>query len=568
MREDRNPQDSGSQDELPHRLLTRRDVVRGGATAAGAVGVGWLLAACGGGGGEDEAATGTEAASAAGGKEVDSMNWALNGDAASMDYPFAYDFNTNVIVANVTESLLRMNAEGKLQPHLAEEWELKNPTTIVLKIRSGVPFHDGSTMTPEDVAYSLNRHRLKDINGNGPSYLGTFHERVKDVRATGSDTVTVTLVRPDAHFPYALATMAGAVASKAFIEANGKKVGTPSVGAMGTGPYKFKSWTKGQEIVVDLFDGYWDTTRALKLKQLVAKILLEETTIVQALQTGEVDAVFGNDISGKGTKATEAFDNVTIHKGPSYGIHYLAMNTEKPPFDDRRVRQALSMAIDKAGLLKSTYGGYGEAGIKSPATPAMWTFEKETFKAAYDALPSFDVDLDRAKALIKAAGAEGAKGDILNALPYDAEQAVAIQAAAKEIGLDLAPRKVEYQEKVAEEFSGKTRKYASSAAQWASDIPDPAGNLFVLFDSRNAVTNNTGYKNPKVDELFDKERDSTDPAERAKLLTEAQELIVRDQPDALFYTPDTVMILNNRLGGYQIRPLWYWDSFAADLSGT
>jgi ABC-type transport system substrate-binding protein len=245
------------------------------------------------------------------------------------------------------------------------------------------------------------------------------------------------------------------------------------------------------------------------------------------------------------------------------------MNTQKPPFDDPRVRQAVSLAIDKEGLLESTWGGLGKAGIKSPATPAMWTYEQETFKAAYDDLPSFDHDPDKARALITEAGAEGAKGDILSSLPYDSEQAIAIQAAAEDVGLNLSPRKVEFTEKLSAELSGKpTRTYSSTATQWASDIPDPAGQLFVLFHSKNVVTNNTAYHNPQVDDLLDRQRDSTDQAERARLLTEAQALIVADQPVAIFYSPDTILVMNKRLTGYAIRPLWYWDPYVADLSGA
>jgi peptide/nickel transport system substrate-binding protein len=377
------------------------------------------------------------------------------------------------------------------------------------------------------------------------------------------------MTQPDAIFLNAMGTMAGAVASKAFIEANGKKVGTPEVGIVGTGPYKFTSWTKGQEIVLDRFDDYWNTERARAVKQFVVKIILDEATIVQALTTGEVDGVFGTALSGKSVNALAGVDTVKVYRAPSYQIHYLAINTQLPPFDDPRVRQALSYAIDKAGLLESTWGGVGTLDNKSPATPAMWTYEKDTFQAAYDELPAFDLDLEKAKALIKEAGAEGAKGDILNALPFDAEQAVAIQAAAKEIGLDLTPRKAEITEKIAEEFSGEyPRKYAMSVTQWGSDIPDPAGNLFVLLYSKNTVTNNTGYTNAQVDELLAKQNDTIDPVERAKYLTEAQAQIVADQPVVVFYTPDALMVLNTRLGGYQIRPLTYWDPYAADFSGA
>ena len=153
--------------------------------------------------------------------------------------------------------------------------------------------------------------------------------------------------------------------------------------------------------------------------------------------------------------------------------------------------------------------------------------------------------------------------------PYDAEQAIAIQAAGEEIGLNLTPKKVEFTEKLTAELSGKpTRTYSSTATQWASDIPDPAGQLFVLFHSKNLVTNNTAYKNPQVDDLLDRQRDSTDQAERADLLTQAQAMIVEDQPDAIFYSPDTILVMNKRLTGYDIRPLWYWDPFVADLSGA
>jgi peptide/nickel transport system substrate-binding protein len=564
---DRNSADNGFYEQL----FTRRQVIRRGAVATGALGIAALLAACGGSGGGSSGtgSTGTQASPApvptGGGKEIDSMAWVINGEAVAMDYALAYDFNTNCAVTNITEPLLRFDPSGKLLPNLATEWEQVDPLTLKLTLRDGVKFHDGSPMTAEDVAYSLNRHRNPDVG----SYLATFHARVKDVVASGPLEVTVTMTKPDAVFLNAMGTMAGAVASKAFIEANGKKVGTPEVGIVGTGPYKYVSWTKGQEIILDRFDDYWNTDRARAVKRFVVKIILDEATIVQALTTGEVDGVFGTALSGKSVNALAATDSVAVFRAPSYQFHYLAINTQRKPFDDPRVRQALSYAIDKAGLLQSTWGGVGTLDNKSPAVPAMWTYEKDTFKAAYDALPVFDLDLDKAKQLIKDAGAEGAKGDILNALPFDAEQAVAIQAAAKEIGLDLTPRKAEITEKIAEEFSGKTtHQYAMTVTQWGSDIPDPAGNLFVLLHSKNLVTNNTGYSNPQVDALLDQQNDSVDPVVRAKALTDAQALIVADQPVVVFYTPDALMVLNKRLAGYQIRPLTYWDPFAADFSGN
>ena len=138
----------------------------------------------------------------------------------------------------------------------------------------------------------------------------------------------------------------------------------------------------------------------------------------------------------------------------------------------------------------------------------MWTYEKDTFQQAYDALPSYDLDIETAKALVEEAGATGGKGNILVALPFEPEQAVAIQAAAKEIGLDLTVEKLEYGDKVGQEFLGKDfREYSLSTTQWGSDIPDPAGNLLIPFYSKNVVTNNSAYHNPEVDKLLEQQRE-------------------------------------------------------------
>jgi peptide/nickel transport system substrate-binding protein len=571
--------EDNERESLESRRITRRELLVVGGGAVGAISLAALLAACGG---EDEAAApaeepaGTEAAPpatpaatetvpAGGGGDVDTMAWVINSEAVSMDYALAYDFNTNCATTNICEPLLRFSPEGELEPNLAESWEQPDPTTFVITLRSGVKFHDGTDMTAEDVAFSLNRHRDPELG----SYLATFHERVEDVSATGDLEVTVKLSAPDSVFHWALATNAAAITSQAWVEANAANIGTPEAGMMGTGPYMFTSWTKGQEIVLDRFDDYWNTERANAVKQFVVKIILDEATIVQALTTGEVDGVFGTALSGKSVQALSGVDSVSVYRAPSYQVHYLTINTQKAPFDDPRVRQAISMAIDKNGLLQSTWGGIGQAPIKSPATPAMWTYEQDAFQTAWDALPEYSLDLEGAKALIDEAGAAGASASMLVALPFDEEQAVAIQAAASQIGLDLSPEKLELTDKIAREFSGtEDRDYDMSVTQWGSDIPDPAGNLLVNFLSTNLVTNNSAYKNPDVDAALNAWRETVDPAEQAQHLIDAQALIVPDQPWVVFYSPDAVMVLNNRLGGYQIRPLTYWDPYAADFSGV
>ena len=116
--------------------------------------------------------------------------------------------------------------------------------------------------------------------------------------------------------------------------------------------------------MLDRFDDYWNTDRPLAVGQFVVKIILDEATIVQALTTGEVDGVFGTALSGKSVQALQGVDTVSVYRAPSYQVHYLTINTGKPPWDDPRVRQAISMAIDKNGIA-AVHLGRDRAGRRS-----------------------------------------------------------------------------------------------------------------------------------------------------------------------------------------------------------
>jgi peptide/nickel transport system substrate-binding protein len=542
---------------IAFEVTTRRDLLRRLGAAGALLTTPALIAACSGTTGPSS----TSASTPGGGIDIDVLNWAVSDDPVSMDYAYTYDYNTLAIEPNICESLLRFSTSGQLIPGLAEKWEQKGALEYVYQIRSGVKFHDGSTLTAEDVAYSLNRHLDPKVG----SYLATYYANVANIRVTGPLEVTVKLSAPDALWRYAVATTAGAVASKAFIEAHGKKFGTPTVGTIGTGPFKFVSWTLGQNVTAERFDGYWDHARVPKVSKLVVNTVKDPATTISAFGSGEIDGSF--DLAGRDVKVTEAMSNINVTKAGSLDVQMLVFNTQMPPFDDVRVRQALSYAIDKAGMLKAAYANEGEL-MYSPDTPLMWTFAKDKFSAAYAALPKFEQDIAKAKQLMTEAGAVGKSVRVLTNSQFQ-DQAVAVQAAGKEIGLDIQIDQVPNSNLLAEEFSGKaTRSYELACAEWASDVTDPAGTLFVCFYSKNLVTNTSLYSNAKVDSLLEQQNAEADGDKRADLLIQAQSMIVEDQPWVIFYSPNTTMVLNSRAGGYALTPLWIWSSWAADISGT
>jgi len=558
------------------RITRRAFIVRMGALGVSLSAVGAFLAACGSqatsapttaptspGG---ATAVPTAAPSAGVGKEVDLVTFALTADVQGIDYIVAYDLNTNPVVNQIVEPLMRTDAQGQLQSNLAESFtESDDGLTYVYKLRSGVKFHDGSVMTADDVVASMRRHMDPEVG----SYLASFYERVDSVEASGDLEVTVKLKRGDALWKYSAATNAAGVTSKAFLETNGRNVGSPEVGIIGTGPYRYVSWTRGQEVVVERFDDYWDfANRAMKIKRCVYKPLIDEATIVQALGTGEIDATF--NLSGKTFVQCTRFQNLELVTAPAYNVAYLGFNTKRAPWSDKRVRQALSYAIDKAGVLEASYASQGVV-WGSPIVESLWTFERETFRQAYDALPKYertDENLEKARQLVKDAGAIGAEGTVLVGNDYDVPAGVAIQAAAKELGMTINVKRMPQQEKFALEFAGTPdREYDMTVTIWGSDWPDPAGHVQTTFYGPNLIQNATLYDNPEVTRLIDLQSEEVDPKKRAEYLTQIQALVVEDLPWIVLYNNLTLLVQNKRIGGYELRPLYYWGAFLADFYG-
>lgn len=487
------------------------------------------------------------------------MTWALFADPVSMDYAFAYDFNTNPVVLTMVESLLRISPTGGLVPNLAESWKATDPTTYVYQLRQGVKFHDGTTMKATDAAASMQRI----IDPKVASYLASFVSNVKSVKATGTYELTVKLSKPDALWKYVPATTVGAVVPKAFLDKNGKNVGKANVGIVGTGPYTFVSWQQGQQAIVKANPSYWNKARTPKVKQITFKILTSESTVVEGMVGGQIDGAF--NLSGKSLKALGQASSMRVVSGPSYFVHFLGLNVKRPPFDDVRVRQALSYAIDKQGVLDATWGGAGSL-CKSPVTPSMWSFEKAQFKSAYDALPDFAVNLKKAKALIKAAGAEGKSATLLVGTPHENDEGVIIQAAAKSIGLNIKLQSIPYTQLLAK-IADLSHPYDGIVLEWSSDYPDPGGTLFQSFVN-GRTTDYTAYNVPSVGSALQASATETNEAKRAQDFISAQKKIVEDQSWIILFSPTTNMPLSTKLGGYDIRPFWYWDSgWAADLSG-
>ena len=504
-------------------------------------------------------------------KEGGSITVAIEGEPASMDPAFDYDFVSGLAVASVTEGLLKFcENDTKLCPNLAESWSVSaDGKTYTMKIRQGVKFHDGSTMTVDDVVFSLNRIRNPDL----ASYVGWMLGHVSDVAAPDASTVVITLGEPDALLEYALAATSAHVVNKKFVEANGDKYGTPEVGSIGTGPFKFVEWQSGDHQKLARFDDYWDKAAGGPyLDEITIKIIAEPTTRVAGLQTGEIDWII-NNIPSDQYETVKAIADVDLTFTDSYYGEWITFNTQQAPFDNVKARQAMNYAFNKKAVRELFYGADAVATKATLVNPTLWPTlgEAAVWQTAWDALPSYDYDEAMARQLLDESGV---KDQLQNAEIAYYESTPSIKGAAEafidamgKLGVTIKARKVTYQESVALQF-GEHNDYDIIVASWGSDFPDPSGNLRPNFASENGAAggaNVSNYHNEEVDALLAEQNTLTDKNERARLLIEAQKLIAADSPIIVTAYPGWPLAVNKRLGGASAASLWYWNSLFKEI---
>ncbi|MBN8868414.1 MAG: ABC transporter substrate-binding protein [Solirubrobacterales bacterium] len=537
---------------------TRREVLAAGGLAA------LVLAGCGGGDDDGGSSTATgKKGVAGGGKPVDTVNWGIVADPAGLDPIGPNDYQSVQPMYQCYDTILQLNEQNGISPMIAEDWEQADPTTYIYDIREGVTFQDGSPMTVEDVAYSIQRH-VDPANG---SALVDFVSSVRSVTTNGNNQVIVKLKEPDAMWKYIPCLPVGMVVSKKNIEKlkkSGATIGSPDALPLGTGPFKFVSWKRGQTVNMQRYDGYWDKSKALKVENLKFQVVSD----AEALATGMLDGSIQGTFQLNGQQVTPLEGQVQVISSESVNVRMAAFNCAKAPFDDPLVRQAISLAIDKKGLLDSTFAGKGKL-WNSPVMSNQWQFAKPVFQDAYDSLPDYMTqNMDKAKQLIEQTQAQGATGNIIASTTEQVAQATEIQSRAKELGLNLTVDRVSGDELIAQLFpESPPHQWSMACWDWGSDTPDPSSNLFFPFLSTN-LSDFTEYKNAKVDKLLAKQKKMMDGKARANVLAEIQAQVVADQPWSVLYWITQLTVLANGLGGLAPIPTWAYQHWAADLSGT
>jgi len=475
----------------------------------------------------------------------------LESDLRGVEPALGYDFTANPVICNITEGLMALDKESALYPLLAETYENPDAQTFIYNLRAGVKFHDGTEMTVADAIASIARVRAPEI----ASPMAWMFDTVDTIEQTGDMQLTIKLKQPSAQFPFVLATTAGHVMPKALIDSTPD---LPTQEPIGTGPYKFVKWEAGSQVELEKNAEYWQEGKPY-FQKAIFKIVPDGTTRVTGLSTGDLDII--RDIPPDQLSIVKEMEGITFQEVVGFTSNQIFMVNNKPPFDDIKVREAVSLAINYDEIMANLVGDTGVRSVSSTVPSTMPG-------SAESELTAVPFDLEGAKAALAASSMpDGFK----TTLTVDAEssqrtaEAQAIQQMLAEIGIEVEIQEIPQANRITALQTGDYEGMIFH--EWGADFPDANGMLLPLFHSRSFPPQNNGsfYSNPEVDALMDAADADTSEARNATII-EIQKKIAADMPVIWLDHFKWFLPVRAGLTGYSIGPLFYWDSFLRDMT--
>lgn len=542
-----------------------RTLLRAGAATLAGILIAGALAACSpaasnGGGADDPIDWKITDSTAVPSGDIDSFTFASYAEPYSLDYAYAFDYADNSVLANICESLLRLNPDFSLSPGLAESFAHPTPETWVYTIRQGVTFHDGTPLTPADVVASMRRHLDPEVG----SFWFSVYQNVASIEQTGDDQVTVTMTGPDSQFNLGMGGSAGVIESAATLTEEGADYGNSAGGVNCTGPFSFTKWESGESITLTRYDDYWDDDLRAHSGEVKFVFMNDATARINALKSGSVDGSWM--LPMESVSALTASDKGDMLFGLNTAVGSLVVSNLDGPLGDLRVRKALMLAMDRDGILQAAYRGVGEPSDVL-TTESVWQEASDAARTtAFDDVTHYEQNLDEAKKLVADAGAEGAELTYVTA-PISNDFSVISQAtaaAAQSIGLKVTVETVTPNAYTAL-FSDPSAREGVDLfyTSWYLSSPDPLEMYSVL---RTGDFSNYGdWSDPEFDALVNEAVTIDDPAARSELTAKAQQIANEELPWLPLYQAPISLYLGERITGVQPSVAFLYYPWAATI---
>lgn len=476
-----------------------------------------LLVACGSG---TPAPANTQAPGTSSGTDgavKDTLTVGIPWDPPTLD-PHAS--STTPSVNNLTpvyETLVMYDENLEIVPVLAESWKQIDDLNWEFKLRKGVKFHNGEEMKASDVVFSM--VRATGPKGANVSYIMRAIDSA-NTKAVDDYTVVIATHEPFTPLIRYLPYIGAVIVSEKEFTADDEKA---ALNPVGTGPFKFVSWTKNDRCVYERFDDYWGDKPAYK--NLVIRTIVEANSRVIELESGNIDIAYA--IPAKDVPRLESNPNTKIERNDSTLFEYIGMNTEKEPFNNLEFRKAIDLAIDEEAVMEAVYMGNARY-TPTSVTPNMPYFDDSDVKPNYDP--------EEAKAILKKLGIP--EGTTYRFTIYDdqfkIDAATVIQSMLNAVGLNIEIQVLEQATFWTTVESGDSEMFIS--AWGAVGFPEPDNNLFGPFHSKQIPNGNIcRWRNAEFDKVMDESRATPDGPERGELIKEAQKILRAEVP-ALTYS--------------------------------
>jgi peptide/nickel transport system substrate-binding protein len=502
--------------------MRMRHLVRGIAALALALSIG----SCGGSGGSSPASGGSPAS----GREIDSLTVVvpLQGDA--LDTTKASIGSLGVLLLGL-EPLVRYDAGSKqLVPNLAKSFE-QDRRTYRFELRPGVKFWDGSPLSADDVVFSFDLHRGKGTE----SFIAQQWSDVTSVRATGSRTITIRLASPNPQFAYTVAQTG--ILSKAYYEKNRARIGSPGVLNMGTGPYRFESFTPSAKTVLVRNEDYWGEKPPIR--RLDLRTISDDSTRLLALQSGDADGVIGVPLAQ--LDSFRAVSDLEIASTADHSVYKLNFDLTKQPWDDEHLRRAFAHVVDRDAIANGILKRNATAATTLvPPTIMEALLPPDRVAATYGEFAPLAPAFDLAKAkeeLARSSVPDGLSTTLLvtGSDPNLASIAQTVAQSAEQIGIDIEVKQVDDNTYYNAVYFKHTTD-GLSLENFGADGPDPSNIPSNALDSRNGYPQGSGvnvsnYESAEVDGLLARSRRmQVDDPDRGELLVDALAQAAGDLP--------------------------------------
>lgn len=491
-------------------------------------------------------------------KTQDTLVFGRGGDSVNLDPSIVTDGESLKIGHQIFDSLLQYK-EGttEVEPSLAESWEVSpDGLKYTFKLRQGVKFHDGTDFNADAVVFNFKRWSdpKSEFKFEGDSFdyydsqFGPDGSRViKDVKAIDANTVEFTLANPQAPFLQNIAMTSFGIASPTAVKEKKENFKNEPVG---TGPFVFKEWKRNDSITLEKNPNYWKPGLP-KLNKVIVRSIPDNSARFNALQNGEIDIM--EDLNPDDLSVLESKSDLQKIDRPPFNLAYLGFNLKKKPFDNVKVREALSHAVNKQGIIDAFFAGQATPAV-NPMPPTLWGYN--------DSIQDYDYNLDTAKQLLAEAGYPNGLPEPLTFyampvsrpyMPDGKKVAEAIQADFEKIGVKVNIQSPEWATYLDDTKAGvKDDIYMMG---WNGDNGDPDNFLYTLLDKDAIPGNNRSYYvNEDLHKILIEAQKEVDQDKRIELYKQAQEIIKKDIPWIPLVYATQVLAAKANVKGYVPSP--------------